>query len=71
MSALLWKMVVTYRTEAGDLDVEHEIEEIEDAHDIVERGPNWNAIVEIRITLARPSEAGLVLCRDDVVEERA
>lgn len=51
-----WRAVVTYRSsEAGPVDVEHFIEEIDDLADIVERGPDWNAIERIEITLNRTS----------------
>ena len=48
-----WKAVIHYRSEIGPIDVEHGIEEIEDLQEIVERGPDWNAIDHIVITLDR------------------
>jgi len=51
---LRWRAVVTYRSiKLGQIDVEHFFEEIEDLHDIVERGPDWNAIERIDVTLNR------------------
>ena len=49
-----WHATIYYRSETGGVDVDHDIEEIEDLHDIVERGPDWHAIDKIVITLARP-----------------
>lgn len=49
-----WKAVLTYRSQAtGLVPVEHEIEELEELHEIVERGPDWNALDSIVITLLR------------------
>ena len=44
---------------------EYNIEELEDLQAIVEKGPDWNAIVDIKITLA------LVLNPGVTVEEEA
>lgn len=52
-----WKAVVYYRTDAGIVDVTHEIEELDELHYLVERGPHWDTIDHIRIDLARPAEA--------------
>jgi hypothetical protein len=45
-----WKAVVYYRTGAGNLDVEMHLEEIEDLHDRIEKGPHWDTIelIEVR-----------------------
>lgn len=49
-----WKARFVYRmTETEKVDVEHFIEEIDDLGDLVERGPDWNAIESITITLNR------------------
>lgn len=32
-----------------------EFEELEELHDIVEHGPDWNKITQITVTLNRPS----------------
>jgi hypothetical protein len=48
-------MKIIYRTQNGPVDVSHEIEEIEEAHDIVERGPHWDTITRIIITPATHS----------------
>ena len=46
-----WIAVITYRTETGPVEVDHHVEEIEDLHMLVERGPDWNAIIKIEIVL--------------------
>ena len=44
-----WRVVIYYRTYNGLVDVEHRIREIRQLHDIVERGPSWDTIEEIKI----------------------
>lgn len=44
-----WTATITYRTEHGPVDVPHDIDEIEELHDLVEAGPHWDAIHDIRI----------------------
>jgi hypothetical protein len=57
-----WKAVIYYRSEAlGLVDVEHGIEELEELQDIVERGPDWNTIDRITITLDRVCTEGMTL----------
>jgi len=49
-----WRAAVAYRSsELGEIEVEHFFEEIEDLADLVEAGPDWNAITRIEITLNR------------------
>jgi hypothetical protein len=51
-----WHVEIDYRSQVhGILTIEHDIEEIEELHMLVERGPDWNTIQQIRITLARVS----------------
>lgn len=47
-----WRATITYRSENGPIDVDHYIEEIDELHDIVERGPHWDTIREIRVVKA-------------------
>jgi hypothetical protein len=56
-----WTMTVIYRGEVGPVVVDHDIEEISEAHGIIERGPDWNAILDISIQLTRVSEEGVTL----------
>jgi hypothetical protein len=46
-----WLAVVTYRAEAGPIEVDHCFEELEELQGIIERGPDWNTIVSIVVTL--------------------
>jgi hypothetical protein len=40
---------VTYRTDAGPLDVPMLLREIGDLHDRIEQGPHWDTIEKIEI----------------------
>jgi hypothetical protein len=60
-----WKAVVHYRTDAGPVDVTHELEEIMDLHDLVERGPHWDTILRIEITRVNHCDA------EDLTVEKA
>jgi hypothetical protein len=44
-----WRATIYYRTDVGLIDVEHELQELADLHDIVENGPSWYAIERIDI----------------------
>ena len=46
-----WKAVATYKLATGPVDVEHDIEELDEIADLIERGPDWNSLIDIRITL--------------------
>jgi len=46
-----WKAVDTYKLATGPVDVEHDIEELDEIADLIERGPDWNSLIDIRITL--------------------
>ena len=50
---LRWHAVITFSGDAGPYDVIHDFEELEELHDIVERGPDWHSILSIKIELAR------------------
>lgn len=58
---LRWKAVIEYRTDNGIVDVEHNFEEVEELHDIIERGPNWNCMERCIITLNRVLTPGLTV----------
>ena len=50
MSSLYrWKATVTYRVEThpGELSVEHLLHEMSDLHDLIERGPHWDTIIQV------------------------
>jgi hypothetical protein len=44
-----WRATVYYRTAHGIVDVVHEVSEISDVHDLVERGPHWDTVAKIEI----------------------
>jgi hypothetical protein len=46
-----WLAVVTYRSECGPIHVDHHFQELEELHDLIERGPDWNTIEEIVVRL--------------------
>lgn len=48
-----WIADVTYASTAGDVDVRHHIEELDELQDLIERGPDWHCIKDIRVTLLR------------------
>lgn len=56
-----WQAIVTYRTEGGPLEVVHDFEELEELHDLIERGPDWNCIIDILVKLARTTSPSLTL----------
>ena len=49
-----WSATVTYRTEAGPNKVTHDIEELDDLHELVERGPHFDTVERIVITRHKP-----------------
>jgi hypothetical protein len=56
-----WTAIITYRTEAGPLAVEHDIEELAELHRIVEWGPDWNTIIDIKVVLALVTQPDLTI----------
>jgi len=48
-----WIATVYYRTDNGVVDVEHRLSELDDLHDVVERGPHWDCVIEIRVCRAK------------------
>ena len=44
-----WQAIIWYRTETGLVDVTHDLEEIEDLHDLVEAGPHFDTIENVSI----------------------
>ncbi len=56
-----WKATIYYRSDHGLIDVEHGIEEIEELHEIVERGPDWNTIDKIIVVLDRKASEALTI----------
>lgn len=56
-----WHATIYYRSETGGIDLECDFEELEELHDIVERGPDWNTIDKIVVTLARKTSEKLTI----------
>ncbi|MBB2692178.1 UNVERIFIED_ORG: hypothetical protein GGI62_003348 [Rhizobium esperanzae] len=46
-----WKVCITHRFDGGPRTTVFFIEEIAELDDIIEHGPDWNALVDCRITL--------------------
>ena len=44
-----WKATVYYRTDNGAIDVQHDLEELSDIDEYVERGPHWDTIERVVI----------------------
>lgn len=56
-----WAVEIIYRTDAGENCVPHEVEELSEIETLVERGPDWNTIIAIRVVLARMLSPGLTV----------
>lgn len=56
-----WKCVIMYRADSGPIDVTHDVDELYEIHDLVERGPHWDAIEKIEITLAARNYENLTI----------
>jgi hypothetical protein len=64
MEHLRWIAVVTYRAKAGPIEVDHHFEDLKELQRLIERGPDWNTIVSIVVTL-NPRR---IVYPDDTVE---
>lgn len=60
-----WRVIATYASKHGNVDVEHFIEELEDLQQIIEAGPNWYALRHIAIFLNVADEARITLEHED------
>jgi hypothetical protein len=58
-----WIATSTYRSERGPVVVEHYIEELEDVHNLIEYGPDWNSLVDLKVVLnpLRTSYPGITM----------
>ena len=56
-----WHVVLRYRTYAGIVGVHHDIEELDELASLVERGPDWNCLVDCVVTLNRTSTLDLTV----------
>ena len=48
---LRWIVEIDFRTEHGVVTVDYLIEELHELDELVERGPDWNTILQIRVGL--------------------
>jgi hypothetical protein len=64
---LRWVALVSYRSERGPIEVDHHFEELSELDALIERGPDWNTIIQITIRL-NPRRA---THPDDTVERAA
>ena len=48
---LRWVAVVSYRSDRGPIEVDHHFEELCELDALIERGPDWNTIIQITIRL--------------------
>ena len=53
-----WSVIILYRTGGEPLAEHHYVEELSEIEEIVERGPDWNAIMNISVQLNRVTDAG-------------
>jgi hypothetical protein len=51
-----WTAYCTYRTATGPLQVTHDLPELADLHDLIERGPHWDTLIEIKIVKHKPNQ---------------
>lgn len=56
-----WIATVHYRAAAGLIDVQHDLTEIEELQDLVERGPHWDTIDRIEIVRADGADRALTV----------
>lgn len=49
-----WSASVFYRSKNGLIEVQHDFDELEDLHELVERGPTFHAIDRIEVRYAYP-----------------
>lgn len=56
-----WSVVITYRHVLGPVPVPYDVEELSELQGIVERGPDWNCIENITVTLSRVTIPGLTI----------
>lgn len=55
-----WKAVARYRAKGGEAVSEFRLEELDELALLIERGPDWNALIDITITLARPTRVAVI-----------
>jgi hypothetical protein len=53
LRAFRWHVAIRYRTDTGIIDIDYDIEELDQLASLVERGPDWNCLVDCVVTLNR------------------
>lgn len=56
-----WHAVAVYRSDHGAVEVPFDFEELSELEALVERGPDWNCLEHIQITLARSTTPGITV----------
>jgi hypothetical protein len=51
MQHFRWVAIVTYRAEAGPIDVDHHLEELEELRDLIERGRTGTRLRRVVVRL--------------------
>jgi hypothetical protein len=46
-----WIATATYRSEVGTIQINHQFEELLELHALIERGPDWNALICLEVLL--------------------
>lgn len=49
MMVVRWRVTVIYRTDTGSVDVIHDLEELEEIEELIDAGPHWDTVIEIKI----------------------
>jgi hypothetical protein len=49
--AARWIATITYRSECGPVVLDHYIEELDQLDGLIEQGPDWNALIEVKVVL--------------------
>jgi hypothetical protein len=62
-----WQALVVYRSQNGPIEVDFAFEELAELHGLIERGPNWDTIERIVVTL----DPERVVCPGDTIEDAA
>jgi hypothetical protein len=44
-----WQATATYRTATGPVEVVHDLAEVFELHDLIEKGRHWDTIIKIEI----------------------
>ena len=56
-----WIATVNYRANTGLVDVQHDISELYELQDLIERGPHWDTIESITVVRSDKAFANLTI----------